>query len=472
MKRFELLFLFIQIPIDLLMLLCAALTAYALRFSDWAVGLRPVMFDLTIAEYLSLLAIVIPLWLILFAIVGLYSPSPSRRFATDLLRIFFATAAVLAGIALYVLFSQQLFDSRFLIAAGWILALLYVMIGRFLVRGVKGICYRRGKGLRRIVIIGQDAIADELAETLMKRKELGYTVVAVFAHFTAHTKKEVDQLSLDEVIMTNPRANEEETLSLLDYLQERHIAFKYSADLFATIAANTTIHPLAGIPIVEIKPTRLEGWGRIVKRIADIVISLLILIITSPLFLITGIIILCETGRPIIYKNERVGVRKKHFFVYKFRSMYQKDSTGAQFGADGQKALKREQELIKEKNSRSGPIYKVQNDPRVTPFGRFIRRFSIDEFPQFFNVLKGNMSIVGPRPHQPREVSGYEKRHRLAFHVKPGITGLAQISGRSDLSYEEEMRLDILYIERWSILLDIIIFIKTPFVLFKRRKVE
>ena len=187
--------------------------------------------------------------------------------------------------------------------------------------------------------------------------------------------------------------------------------------------------------------------------------------------MVTSFIILIETGRPVIYKNERIGIRGRKFFTLKFRSMFQKDSTGSQFGDLGKKAEAYEQELIKKQNARKGPIYKIKNDPRITSFGCFIRRWSIDELPQFLNVLKGEMSIVGPRPHQPREVEKYEKEYPIVFTLKPGITGLAQISGRSDLSFEEEMKLDILYTERWSLMQDLVIFIKTPFVVFKKRKV-
>ena len=149
--------------------------------------------------------------------------------------------------------------------------------------------------------------------------------------------------------------------------------------------------------------------------------------------------------------------------------MYKKDCTGEQFGEGGLHAEELEQELIKKRSVRVGPIYKIKDDPRVTPFGRFLRRWSLDEVPQFFNVLKGEMSVVGPRPHQPREVAN-EKGHRHVLVIKPGITGLAQISGRSDLSFEEEVRLDVFYIEKWRLLLDIIICLKTPFVLFRKRR--
>jgi lipopolysaccharide/colanic/teichoic acid biosynthesis glycosyltransferase len=230
------------------------------------------------------------------------------------------------------------------------------------------------------------------------------------------------------------------------------------------------VHPLAGIPIVSLRRTALDGWGRVVKRAADIIFSLLAITIFSPVMFIAAILIWFETGRPIIYKNERVGIRGRTFLTYKFRTMYQKDSTGVQFGSEGKRAEAREKTLIKKQSIKDGPIYKIANDPRVTQIGRFLRRTSIDELPQFFNVLMGSMSVVGPRPHQPREVAGYIKSHRTVLSVKPGITGLAQISGRSDLSYEDEARLDVLYIERWHLLLDCIIVLKTPFILFKKRR--
>jgi lipopolysaccharide/colanic/teichoic acid biosynthesis glycosyltransferase len=185
--------------------------------------------------------------------------------------------------------------------------------------------------------------------------------------------------------------------------------------------------------------------------------------------LLTAICIMIETGWPIIYKNERVGQNGQKFFTYKFRSLYQKYCTGKQFGAEGEKALVTEEELIQKQNAKEGPIYKIKDDPRITPFGKFIRKWSLDELPQFFNVLKNEMSLVGPRPHQPREVEKYQKQHKIVLTIKPGVTGMAQISGRSNLNFEEEIRLDTFYIEHWSIILDIIILIKTPFAVIKNK---
>lgn len=470
MKRSEILLMILQVPIDFLMLVLAGFSAYSLRFSHWATSLKPVIFDISLFEFLNIVAIFAVVWIFIFALLGLYSVNPNRRFSKDLLGVIFACFVGLSVIALYIIFSNKLFDSRFLVVISWAFAMVYVIFGRFLVRGLKALLYRLGIGLRRVVVIGSEDISKIIVDTLQRNPRLGYKIVKVYDVYSKKLNKELLSLNLNEIIFVNPRANEEETLQAKRFCDKYHIVFKYSADVFSTYSTNMSVYTLAGVPIIELKKTSLDGWGRISKRIFDIVMSIIILIIVSPIMLLTTIVILIETGRPIIYKNERIGIRGKKFLTLKFRSMYQKDSTGAQFGEAGVKAEQKEKELIGKNGSKKGPIYKIENDPRVTSFGRFIRRFSVDELPQFFNVLAGNMSIVGPRPHQPREVEKYIDKYPDVFVLKPGITGLSQISGRSDLSFQDEMRLDIFYIEKWNLYLDFIIFIKTPFILFRKRK--
>lgn len=468
MKRIEILLMVLKVPLDAFMLFLAALSAYYLRLSEIAQAYRPVMFDISLPEYFQVITPVVVGSLLVFAFLDLYSTDSNRKLLPELLRVFFACATVLAIIALYIFFTLHLFDSRFLVAIGFFLAVIFVSLGRMMVRGLRGLFYRLNIGQRRIVIIGDGELRDEMLKTLSHRRELGYKVLKTYEHFSESTALQIKKLLVDEILFLNPRANEEETLSAIEFANDNHIVFKYSADLFTTYSLNMVINPLAGLPIVELKKTPLDGWGRVAKRLFDIIISALLIVLTIPLMIITSLLILVETGRPIIYKNERVGIRGKKFFTLKFRSMYQKDSTGVGYG--GRAALLREKKLIKQKSIKEGPVYKIADDPRVTPFGSFIRRWSIDELPQFFNVLKGEMSIVGPRPHQPREVAKYERHQRKVLTLKPGITGLAQISGRSDLSFEDEVKLDVFYIERWNLFLDFIIFLKTPFILFKKRK--
>lgn len=470
MKRFEIFFMVFQVPLDILMLLFAGVSGYLLRFSGWAVALKPVAFGLTFSEYISLVLFVIPVWLVTFSLLGLYTPDVNRKFVAEVTKIFLASLASLSVIALYILFTQQLFDSRFLVLASFSFACLYISFGRMFMRGLRVLFYRSGIGRRRVVLIGEGEIADSIENILTSRSALGYEVIERVKHFSDSLKNKISRQKPDEIIFANPRSHEQETLQAIDFANEKHIVFKYSADLFSTYSTNVNMYPLGGIPIIELKRTPLDGWGRVVKRVFDIVVGLIMIVVLSPIMIFAALLIFIETGSPIIYKNERVGLRGQKFFTLKFRSMYQKDSTGSQFGENGKKAQQKEKQLIKKQSIKAGPIYKIANDPRVTPFGSFIRRFSVDEMPQFFNVLAGDMSIVGPRPHQPREVARYEKEHKKVFTLKPGITGLAQISGRSDLSFEEEHRLDVFYIEKWTLLLDIVIFLKTPFVLFKKRK--
>ncbi len=469
MKRFELFFTFLQLPIDYLMIVLAGFSAYSLRYTEFIKSIRPIMFDLTWHSYWPIVLLVAGVWIIIFALSGLYNADPDRRLLKDFNRIFFACATGFAGITIYVFFTLQKFDSRFLVLIGWILATIYVIFARTLIRGLKIFLYSRGFGLRKTVIIGSQKIALRIMENINHQPILGYKLVGSFETFNEEIAAKIKSLNPDDIIFADPKANQEEALLAIDFANENHLAFKYSADLLDTITSNISLSKIDDIPIIELRRTRLNVWGRIFKRILDIIGSLILIIIFSPIYLLVSLIILIETGRPIIYKNERVGQKGILFFTYKFRSMYQKYCTGTQFGSQGQEALEKEKELIKELSIKTGPVYKINNDPRVTPFGRFIRRWSLDEFPQFFNVFIGNMSLVGPRPHQPREVEKYKKHHKIVLAIKPGITGLAQISGRSDLSFEDEVKLDTFYIENWRLLLDLIILIKTPFVVLSRK---
>jgi len=468
MKRFELSFTFLQLPLDYLTLVAAGFIAYSLRFSDTVTAIRPIFFNLPWNKYWPLVLVVSLGWVLIFALNGLYRVDPNRKFASDISRIFMACATGFAAITIYVFFTLQKFDSRFLVLASWILALIFVIIERMLIRGLKAWLYHLGFGLRKLIIIGNENIAQIIKDGLTQKKYLGYKIIGIYPNFSEENQKQIKNLRPDELLFADPKASEDDAVRAVDFANENHITFKYSADLFATISTNMAVYTVAGIPIVELRRARMGAWGRIAKRLVDIIFGLIFLIIFSPIYLIVSLIILFETGQPIIYHNERVGQRGKKFMAYKFRSMYQKYCVGQQF-ENGEEALKNEEKLIAKQNSKAGPVYKIKDDPRVTKFGHFIRTWSLDELPQFWNVVKGQMSLVGPRPHQPREVANYEKWHKIVMVAKPGLTGMAQVSGRSNLTFDEEVKLDTFYIENWTWLLDLIILIKTPFVVIKRK---
>ncbi|KKU27315.1 MAG: hypothetical protein UX39_C0001G0035 [Candidatus Magasanikbacteria bacterium GW2011_GWA2_46_17] len=471
MKKFEIAFTCLKPPLDYLMVALAGFTAYSLRFADYVKTIRPVAFSHTLTwdRYWPLVLWVGLGWLVIFTFAGLYNTDPNRKLARDLTRVIFACSMGFATITIYVFSTLQKFDSRFLVLAGWILATVYVSAGRIFIHLLKYFLHQAGVGLRRTVIIGHETIANQIKDALKAQPELGYKIVGAFDHFTNDAPDRILKLQPDEIIYTDPKTHEDQTLQTVEFANEYHITFKYSADLFATISSNMAVSTIAGIPIVELGKTSLIGWGRILKRLFDIVMGSALFIISLPAAIFIALGILLESGRPIFYKNERIGQKGQKFIAYKFRSMRQKDCTGEQFGEQGVKALEKEKDLIQTNSIKEGPIYKIQNDPRITPFGKLIRRWSLDELPQFINVIMGDMSLVGPRPHQPREVEGYQKQHKIIYTIKPGISGLAQISGRSNLSYEEEIKLDTFYMEHWSLIMDLIILIKTPFVVLLRK---
>jgi exopolysaccharide biosynthesis polyprenyl glycosylphosphotransferase len=282
--------------------------------------------------------------------------------------------------------------------------------------------------------------------------------------------KIIQKMPVDEVIQTDTHLSCEKTSQINETCQLNNIIFKYVPSVFELRIKNTSLETFAGLPVIELKNTSLDGWGRIIKRLFDIIFSIILMGILSPIFIIVAAIIKLIDGGSIFYVRKRVGYLK-NFKMYKFRSMKPEYCVGENYG--GANAKKIETKLRMQKNERAGsPLMKIKNDPRVTKFGHFIRKTRIDELPQLFNVIKGDISIVGPRPHFPEEVNHYHKHHFKVLGIKPGITGLAQVSGSSDLDFEDEVRLDTYYIENWSLLRDLQIVLKTVLVLFNPPKTE
>lgn len=471
MKRSELFFSFLLVPLDYAMIVLAGLAAYYLRFSDFFKGLRPVIFKLPINDFLKVLLPLGLLWVIIFSFSGLYNIRSARKLFKEIYRVILACSTGFMLVVILIFIRRELFDSRFIILAGWILAIVFVSFGRALIRLIQRGLYKAGVGVKKIVVVGASKTADALIGYFFQNRSFGYEVVKRIRDFELATAQELAEFlhlkEFDEIIQADPNLSKAETLRLYDFADENHIAFKYVADLLGTKVLKTEFTELAGIPIMEVKKTPLDGWGRIAKRIFDILASLILIIIFSPLMLLTALIIKLESPGPVFFSKRddgsqlfRVGQGGKLFSYLKFRSMRDKSDS------------MRYNELADKNIRKDGPLVKIPDDPRITGVGKFIRRFSIDELPEFFLVLKGDMSLVGPRPHLPEEVAKYGRNHKKVLTIKPGITGMAQISGRSDLSFEEEVKLDTYYIENWSIFLDLTIILRTPLAILKRRGAE
>lgn len=468
MKKIELLLGALLLPIDYLMLVAAGLTAYNIRFAETVTKIQPVLFAIPFERYLTIVIVTALGWIMIFAWAGLYSMRTTRRIVEEIRKVILACSTSVMVIIVLFFLQRDLFSSRFIIIVATFFAILYVSCARVGILLVERALFRRGIAVRNIVLVGSGQITQSIAREIEHRSSLGLHVKLRCDTFSHDAKEKILNYHrhgyIDELIQTDPNLPKSASEAIYEFCDEHHIVFRYAAALFDTQSSNIAIQPIAGIPIVEIRKTSLDGWGRIVKRLFDIMGSLVLIIITSPLMITTALIIYFSSGRPIFFARrddrsllKRVGQYGKPFLYFKFRTMKP--------GTDSM----RYDPNLQERNVRAGsPLVKIVNDPRITRVGKWLRKFSLDEFPEFFLVFKGDMSLVGPRPHLPEEVERYAAHHKRVLRVKPGITGLAQISGRSDLPFEDEVRLDTFYIEHWALWLDLIILLKTPFVVFSR----
>lgn len=471
MNRFNLWFTAVRLPLDAIALACAAASAYLLRYSRFATEVRPILQDIPYSAYIQTSITFIGVWIVMFVIAGLYSTRPMRAW-NELGRVILACTAGAMILIASVFFRRDLTQSRFIIIAIWALSIFFVYFGRLILRTIQHQLLRLGFGHERVAIIGSDQQAQNLARIFKQSPIFGFTVVKQISNWGEAQKDVLKNLinkhQLDGIVLADPDLPKEQALHLIGFANKHHLHFRYLADLFAARFTNIEVSTPGGVPLIEVKPTPLDGWGRIAKRAEDIIFSIILLILTSPLWILGALLVLIEDGFPILYKSERVGEKGKEFYAYKLRSMYKKVCIGPQF-SNSKKNLEMERELIKSKSIKEGAVYKIADDPRVMKVGKFLRRWSIDELPNFINVLSGDMSLVGPRPHQPREVDKYTDVQRRVLTIKPGISGMAQISGRSDLIFDEEARLDTWYIENWSLFLDLYILLKTPFAVIQKK---
>jgi exopolysaccharide biosynthesis polyprenyl glycosylphosphotransferase len=268
-------------------------------------------------------------------------------------------------------------------------------------------------------------------------------------------KEIANERNVNQIILTHQAWDENTLLKFYDWCENTQISLKFIPDIVHICRGEIVIDSSLDLPIFQLKPVSLRGFNFYFKRIVDLVISIIILSVIWPILFAIAILIKLDSPGPFLYQHKRMGYRGKTFNFYKFRTMV----------TDADKLL----EQFKNKSERKGPVFKMSNDPRVTKLGKMLRRFSIDEIPQLLNVLKGNMSLVGPRPQVLWEAAAYDDWARRRLRILPGITGLWQVSGRASLSYEEMIELDIYYIENWTLGMDIEILIKTLPAVFSKK---
>ncbi len=475
MKKSEILFSIARIPLDFAMVMAAMLVAYRLRqHTDLIPGMHfPV--DLlnfpSLPEYLEFASWASFVLLVVFAINNMYTMKTTARMSNEVIKVFSLVAAWIMLIIAYYFVTRQFFFSRLVLGYIWILAIVFLASGRILMRIFQRTLSRYGIGRRRILFIGKNLITTKIAAKF--KNNPAYHMVGIVTHTGKDAKstplrilgkitdlqKIVNRHHIEEIIQTKSDLAEAEAHKIVDFCREHHIQYHFVPDVLQIHKTHVDVFNIAGLPMISLKITPLDGWGKVYKRIFDSIVAGLLLIILSPLFLLIAILIKIDSRGPVLFCKKddgtpvkRVGTQGKLFKFYKFRTM--KPNTDSL----------RYSKLAAKSHRQGSPLVKIKNDPRITRFGRFLRRSSLDELPQLWSVLTGKISLVGPRAHLPEEVAKYKKHHKFVLSIKPGITGLAQVNGRSDLDFEEEIRYDTYYIERWSPFLDIKILFRTLFV--------
>lgn len=434
------------------------------------------------APYAVLLPLVIPIRLLLLRYYDLYRVRGEFSFVEDAARVFKATAiASLLIVAAAFMYrggvAYRTFSySRAIFVIDFVLAFASIATLRAIVRAAQTAIRRRGVNLIPTLIVGRGPEAALCIREMRARPELGYRVIGLVenGHVPAAgatfegvpvvgdlktLPQAIRDSQANEVIISDPNVPGEVLFDVMIQTgRRRGVEFRIAPTLLNCLPSKTEIDQVGSLPMVTLFRSPLSNAARFGKRASDLVITTLAVVLLAPLWLLIALLIKVDSRGPIFYKQERVGMDGRVFLFYKFRSMHT--------GVDDTRHREFQRKYIKgEPDSNLGdedrPAYKLRADERVTRLGRILRKTSLDELPQLFNVLRGDMSVVGPRPPIPYEVESYDLWHRKRLDMKPGITGLWQVSGRNRLPFDEMVRMDLYYIENWSLLLDLKIILQT-----------
>lgn len=430
--------------------------AYAIR--DRLGGDLPELLPLD--RHWPLVAETLLVWIAASAALQVYGSYRTRLVTTEIFRVGKALLATAVGVAALG-YAQKGEASRLLVGIYFGLGFACLALNRAALRLVAHAVRRRGYNTRRFAVAGSGPVAREIVRTMANHPEWGYGFAGYVVDGATPdpldrskvlgTLDELERLLketvLDEVIFAMPHQRLGAIEALVLACEEQGVSARVCVDLFATRIATRSVEDLDGIPLLSLSTVPEGVFALAVKRVLDAVVSAVALLVLSPLLLGVAIAIKLDSPGPVLFRQRRVGRNGREFTLLKFRSMYR----------DAEARLA----ALRERNEATGPVFKIRDDPRVTRVGRFIRRTSIDELPQFWNVLRGEMSVVGPRPPLPSEVRQYQRRHLRRLSVKPGITCTWQVSGRSGIGFDRWMELDLSYIDNWSLWHDVKILART-----------
>lgn len=458
---------------DTIVLMAAFSLAYIVRVQY---DQRPLLNTVYATDYFVAFLTIVPFWILIFASLGLYSAGTYNRRLVEWGKIAVGT---LIGILLVIgweyVSDKGIFPARLVAVYALGISFLLIVFEREILRLVRGLLFRFGRGISRVLVIGNSEATKDIAKSLSHTVKSGYKIVAIagpakvvpekldVTQFSTveSALKQVKNLRITTIIQTDLYDSAERNQRILSAAQTNHINYSFIPGEPEFYAGKNTVDVFLGYPMISVSQTPLVGWGAIAKSIFDRIASFVLIILLSPVFLLLILLQAILNPGPIFYVSKRLSQFSKPVRLIKFRSMnpkYGKRDASIEFEEMGRPDLAAEYRAH----------HKVTDDPRITRFGHFLRDTSLDELPQLFNVLRGDLSLVGPRPILPQEVKFSPSRTALLHSVKSGLTGLWQVSGRSNLSFEERIELELFYAQNWSFWLDIKILFKTIGVVLRK----
>lgn len=464
----------ILILIDTFVLLTAFVLAYILRVHY---DPRPLIANVHAYDYLYAFLLIVPFWVLIFGSLGLYQPSTYNRRLVEWSKIVIGSfIGILLVIGWQYVSGRNILPARLVAVYALIDSLTLIIIEREILRYIRSLMFRYGKGVRRVLIIGTSEATGDIALSLANTTKSGYEIVAIAGpknilppqlnvrHYSLveTALKDIQINDINTIIQTDLYDSVERNQRIMNATQTNHIEYSFIPGEAEFYSGKNTVDVFLGYPMITVYQTPLVGWGAIVKRIFDQILSGLLIVVLSPVFLLIFLIKKTVDPGPAFYVSRRLSRFSMPIGLIKFRSMdskYGSRDAAEEFLAMGRQDLAQEYETNR----------KVDHDPRITRFGAFLRASSLDELPQLFNVFKGDLSLVGPRPILPQEVKLASGRTALLHSVKSGVTGIWQVSGRSELSFDERIELELFYAQNWTFWLDIKILFRTIGVVLRKK---
>lgn len=420
-------------------------------------------------QYILLGVLIIPTWFVLLKIISVQSSQRVKAYSVVFIEYSLLIVVGISVLFVYIFAFKLDFISRIVIFIFGLLDLILLFVSKVMIISFSKRSYMKGKNTKQVILIADDS-SISLIEKIISEKHWGINIFGIVSdsekivqkysgkHLIISNNENLDKLMeeniIDGIIYCKNEINNRQIKHLIYSCAEIGITLQLQSELFSIIASKSRLNYLEELPVMTFDVTSADYFALSVKFAIEYLISFFSVLIFLPFSFIIGVLIKVESKGPVLFKQTRVGLHGRLFTMYKFRTM-----------VDNSDELKKD---LVNKNEADGPVFKMKYDPRVTKIGAFLRKTSLDEFPQFLNVLTGDMSVVGPRPPLPEEVALYERPQLRRLSVKPGITCIWQVSGRNNVGFDEWMKLDLQYIDNWSLKLDIMLMLKTINAIYRR----